>query len=235
LQPGERGYEDHSAVPASGHLRQEGAGEQHAGPAVQVDGGGQFARRAVEKPTGRRDRRVGDHQADRRASGYRRDLVERGWSGEVSRHRAHLDSVRAPQPFRGELQRLRPARHQDKVHAAAGDLIGERGADTLGAAGHDRPRPVRLRERKPAHVAARASGAGPAAGAGSVNECSRAIRIGVPSGSSSHGRFRARTKPKCGDLCTPEYSSDKMISTTTDILPHLERRFSRMNDPFISL
>ena len=42
----------------------------------------------------------------------------------------------------------------------------------------------------------------------------------MPSGSSSQGRFSARTKPKCGALCTPEYSSDKMIATTAVMLPH---------------
>ncbi len=53
-----------------------------------------------------------------------------------------------------------------------------------------------------------------------MNGCSRAIRISVPSGSSSQGRFSASTKPKCGVLCAPEYSSDKMTRTTAVMLPH---------------
>ena len=39
-------------------------------------------------------------------------------------------------------QERSPARHQHQVHAVGGDLIGERGSDSLGSARHQRPRPI---------------------------------------------------------------------------------------------
>src|SRR5690606_38172607 len=135
----------------------------------------------------------------------------------------------AGQPLGDLGEESRPASDEHDAHAPAGELGGERCAESLGRARDERPRPVAAGEPAAGHAAGAVFGSAAAsAAAGRWNGWSRRMRHIMANGISSHGAFTARTNGRFAAGVTPYASSMRMIRTFAIMVPDHTRAGSRI-------
>ena len=82
------------------------------------------------------------HKADVEIGGGFRHLRRRVVLSEIDCQRAGLDASAIGDPGGHLVEHGLASRHQHNVDSALGNPLGERGAHTVGCAGHQRPRTV---------------------------------------------------------------------------------------------